>query len=225
MLIPIILCAAFLLSSSRCRIPTPWLAPVTTTRKRWAATSPKAVWLSKLNAEARDVLECARIPPNVAFAQAALESGFGARMATNPWGVRGAGDAGSQFITTQEYFEVGKATTLSNQKFAKYTSLGAAAKGYVSFCNGKSYRPGHAFIEVDPGRWLLWLWGMGYATAPDYARSVQNVSIRVALQLDDAALAIPWSAWHDDVAQALSKVKAGSARRNLTAKLLATPLA
>jgi len=224
MLIPIILSAAFLLSSSRCRIPTPWLAPVTTSRTRWPDTSPKVVWLARLNAEARDILECARIPPNVGFAQAALESGFGSRMATNPWGVRGAGDAGSQFISTTEYFEAGTATALSNQKFAKYTSLGAAAKGYVAFCNGKSYRPGHAFVEVDPGRWLLWLWGMGYATAPNYAVTVQDVSIRVALQLDDAALAIPWSAWHEDVAHKLSKVAAGAVRRNLTAKLLAPPM-
>lgn len=228
MLWPIIVLGVvwLLKSGSSCRLATPWLDQVTMpTWSRWPDTSEKQQWLVKL-AATRDTLECGGCPGNVAFAQAATESGYGQKMASNPWGVRGAGDAGSNYITTKEEFDPGDVKVLKDQKFAKYSSIKAAAAGYVRFTDGKSYRTGRAAYAVDdPAAWLLWLWGMGYATSSSYPATVVAVSRRVALQLDDPSLVIVWAPIHVEIASELSKLAPGKARRARTATLLGIPSA
>lgn len=181
----------------------------------------KLDWLRNLVAQTKSVLIAAGMPPSVAYGQAAIETGWGSAGLNNPWGQRGKGDAGSDSITTTECFEAGQpCTKLTGQTFAKFSSPTAASLGYIKFLSGKSYMDGWAFRSTDSGRWLLWLWGMGYATANHYATAVVDASRKIAVSLDDASLAIDWSDAHADIAKALSQVNAGKDRRALARKLL-----
>ncbi len=177
-------------------------------------------WLRGLIADATGIIAAGGLPTNVAIAQAAIETGWGSAGRNNPWGQRGKGDAGSQQYTTTECFKADSCTVLHDQTFAKYSSQAAAAQGYVRFLAGKSYIPGKAFLPQDPGRWLLWLWAMGYGTANHYAVTVVDVSRKIAVTLDDASYAIDWSDAHKAIADQLSQADAGSARRAKARELL-----
>lgn len=186
-----------------------------------ALSGAKLAWLRSLAADSRGVLAAASMPAAVAFGQAAVETGWGSAGRNNPWGQRGRGDAGSDLITTTECFKAGAdCTNLTGQQFAKYSSQTAAALGYIKFLSGPSYKEGWPYRNADPGRWLLWLWGMGYATANHYASSVVDASRKVAVSLNDASLAINWTDAHQAIADQLSSADAGSQRRALTRKLL-----
>lgn len=189
--------------------------------KRWPDSSAKRQWVLHLAQVAGPVIAKRGFPLSVAFAQAAGESGWGTRMPDNPWGLRGIGDAGSNVITTKEEFDPGKVVTQTGQKFAKFSSLAAAASGYCDFLSGKSYKAGWDLRDADDGLWLLWLWGMGYATASTYPPFIVAVANRVAVELDNPEYTIAWDSTKASIAAKLSKVKAGPERRELTKKLLA----
>lgn len=185
----------------------------------------KLAWVQKIVGEASDTLRQGNTPRSVAFGQAAVETGWGTSGAADPWGERGAGDAGSDLITTHEVID-GQSVKMTGQKFAHYSSLDAAAKGYIAFLDGKSYRPGHPWRQSDPGRWLLWLWAMGYATATHYPSSVVDASRKIAVTLNDPTLAVhPWTAQHEALASQLADVAAGSGRRKLAGQLLGLKVA
>ena len=180
----------------------------------------QTTWLRGLIADALGTITSAGLPANVAFAQAAIETGWGSAGRNNPWGQRGKGDAGSQQYTTTECFTAGSCEVLHDQTFAKYSTQTAAAQGYTRFLAGKSYRPGKAFLPADPGRWLLWLWAMGYGTANHYAGAVVDASRKIAVTLGDASYAIDWTDAHKAIADQLSEENAGSARRAKARELL-----
>lgn len=193
---------------------------------RWgmkAKTGGAADYLRDLTTEGADLIAAAGFPPSVALAQAMVETGWGGSMRANPFGQRGAGDAGSVSITTTEcYGAAGEACeTQTGQDFARFSSLAAACRAYARFVDGPMYRGGHKYRRSDPGRWLLWLWGMGYATAPNYPSTVVDTSRRVGLTLNDLRLVIPWDDGHRALAQQLKQYDAGADRRAATRTLLA----
>lgn len=180
----------------------------------------KAVWLRGIVDATNGIITEGGMPLSVAYGQAAVETGWGGSGRNNPWGIRGTGDAGSQAWSTSEHLD-GEWVEQSGQKFAKYTSEAAAAHAYVAFLSGPMYRDGWHYRSADPGRWLLWLWGMGYASAPGYPGAVVDCSRNVAVTLGDASLAVePWTAEHAAIAADLKGYKFGSARRERTRALL-----
>lgn len=187
-------------------------------------TGAKLVWLQGLVEQARANIRDGDSPESVAYGQAAVETGWGSAGRNNPWGKRGSGDAGSALITTHEVIGL-QEVEQKNQQFAVFSSPAAAAKGYVDFLNGKSYQPAHHLRSSDPGAWLLWLWAMGYATATHYPAAVVDASRKIAVSLNDARLAVPWTARHADIASRLAQVAAGKPRRTLAASLLDLQLA
>lgn len=192
---------------------------------KWGKTplsGTKLTWVQGIVGQASGVLQAGEMPLSVAFGQAAVETGWGGSMRDNPWGKRGAGDKGSQLITTTECYEANKdCVKLTGQKFASYSGEAAAALGLVSFLSGPNYRKGWAWRSADPGRWLIWLWAMGYATANHYPSAVVDASRKIAVSLNDARLAVaPWTAEHSELASKLGAVNAGSSRRALANKLM-----
>lgn len=184
-------------------------------------TGAKETWLREFIAATTFDLVAGGMPRSVAFGQAAVETGWGGAGRNNPWGKRGLGDAGSELINTTECLEAGKpCVKQTGQQFAKFSSPAAAARGYVAFLSGKNYKQGWHLLG-DPGRWLLWLWGMGYATANGYASAVVDASRKIAVTMGDPSLAVePWTPAHQAIAKQLSAVNAGTQRRELTRKLL-----
>jgi hypothetical protein len=189
--------------------------------KPWPSTDFRARRLAAIVEETEPVLEAAGMPVAVAIGQSALETGWYKAGVANPWGIRGSGDAGSDFITTKEVFDpaVG-AVTLTDQKFARFSSNAAAARGLVKFLSGPMYREGWALRAADDGLWLLWLWGMGYATSTNYPSAVVATSRRAAVQLERPDLAVTWSPNHQAIADQLAVLPAGSQRRAKTRALL-----
>ncbi|MGA1354480.1 MAG: glucosaminidase domain-containing protein, partial [Candidatus Limnocylindrus sp.] len=160
--------------------------------KRWPDSSDKRQWVLHLAQVAGPVIAKRGFPLSVAFAQAAGESLWGTRMPDNPWGLRGKGDAGVNVITTKEEFDPGNPVTQKGQKFAKFESIEAAATAYCNFLSGKSYKAGWDLRDADDGLWLLWLWGMGYASASKYPPFIVAVANRVAVELDNPEYTIAW---------------------------------
>lgn len=184
--------------------------------------SKKRAWLEDLVQRVRPIADAYGMPLSVAVAQAALETGWGGKGASNPWGLRGIGDVGSSLITTHEVRDPSKGKVkLTGQKFAKFSSLEAAAEGYMRFLQGPRYQEGAQWISADDGRWLLWVWGAGYATSTRYGQTAASISRKVAATLQDPDLAVTWSDEHQAIADALSGAKPGSQRHNLTRELLA----
>ncbi len=197
--------------------------------KRWPASSPQRQWLLAFAAEVAPVIRDRGFPLSVALAQACAESGYGKRMPTNPWGVRGIGDMGSSSITTHEDYGKGQ-VKLSGQKFAKYSSNVAAATAYCDVLSDIRYRPGWPLIGANDGLWLVWLWATGYATARHYPSFVHQVSRRVAVELGDAELLVGWNGEISAIAGKLGATPPkGGKRKELAEKLLkpymAQPLA
>lgn len=181
----------------------------------------QTAWLQGLISETEPTIVAGGLPKSVSFGQSAVETGWGSAGRNNPWGKRGKGDAGSQQYTTTECLTAASCEVLKDQEFAKYSNQLAAAQGYVNFLAGKSYIPGKVFLPADPGRWLLWLWAMGYATDNHYATKVLDTSRKIAVTLNDASYAIePWTAEHKAIADQLSQVNAGKQRRDLAKQLL-----
>lgn len=179
----------------------------------------KRDWVTKLVAETEDTLAAGNMPLNVAFGMACSETGYGQAGAANPWGMRGAGDAGSDYITTHEQLDH-VVVKQHNQKFAKFSSLAAAAKGYVSFVSGPRYRKGWAYRDTDHGKWLLWVWGQGYGTADNYPPVVVDASRNVAKVLGRPELIVQWTDEHRALKNAIAAAPAGPKRWAKTQELL-----
>lgn len=190
------------------------------TLKPWPETSLKRQWLLPFAAIAVPILHNRGFPASVALGMAATESGYGSAMPDNPWGVRGKGDAGTNTITTQEDFGAGK-VTLPDQKFAKYSTVEAATNAYCDFLSGTRYRNGWSLRDgADDGLWLLWLWGMGYASGSGYAQTASGASRRIAVELDDPEFVVTWDANKAAMAKKIGAKVFGKARREETVRLL-----
>lgn len=160
----------------------PHVAPVVT------LTQKQLAWLKNLEATATPMLIDQNLAPfiGICLAQAALESGYGAAMPDNPFGKRGVGDAGSNYITTQESSGEGDGSTdvLTDQKFAKYSSLAAAVQGWINWCTSQRNGYGFATFAPDPEWALIWIWGAcTYATADNYVGKIVSVSHTVSKNL------------------------------------------
>ena len=179
----------------------------------------KREWVHKLVTETEDTLAGANMPLSVAFGMACAETGYGQAGAANPWGMRGAGDAGSDYITTHEQLNH-VVVKQHNQKFAKFSSLAAAARGYASFVSGPRYKKGWAYRDTDHGKWLLWVWGQGYGTADNYPPVVVDASRNVAKVLDRPELIVQWTDEHRALKDAIADAPAGPKRWAKTQELL-----
>lgn len=144
-------------------------------------SSHKAAFVSQITAAA--ARECPKhgIPPQVCVAQAILESGWGKSAGGyNCFGIKGAGDAGTQVWKTREFLG-GKWITI-NDNFAKYSSFDAAVAAYCHLLTKPRYMGAIQHFPRDPARFITYVWASGYATAPDYPAYVCGV-MRAAGQL------------------------------------------
>ena len=179
-------------------------------------------WIQQMIADTRSSIETSGFPASVAFGQLAVETAYGTAGRGVPWGVKGTGDAGTVKSSTKEDFNLQRVTIEDN--FAKYSSHAAAAKGYTDFLTGKRYKQGW-HLRNDPAKWLLWLWGQGYASATNYGPAVVDASRHVANVTGDKSLEIVWTDEHRAISAQLSKVPFGTERRAVVTKLLGADLA
>lgn len=122
-------------------------------------------WLQSVSGFAVDTGNTYNIDPSVILGQAALESGYGqsgaATQYNNLFGVKGAGDAGSVSLWTNE--KIGGVLQRVKQNFAVYSSPQASFDAYGKLLSTSSRYAN--VIGADPSAAISALAGSGYATA------------------------------------------------------------
>ena len=114
-------------------------------------------------------------------AQSTVETGGGQHMVgNNAFGIKGVGDQGTVTASTREVLN-GQSVTLP-QGFAKYSSLDASAAGYVAFLQ-KNKRYSEVLKSDNIEDAVKAIGKSGYATDPNYAKSVYSAALK-----GDAAL-------------------------------------
>jgi flagellar protein FlgJ len=135
----------------------------------------KKLWLDSFTASAKIVCEKNKIPFQVCVTQAALESGWGAKApGFNYFGIKGSGDAGTQYFTATEVVKGVKVKM--KMGFAKFSSIDAGIQGYCNVMNNNQrFKPAVENFSDDPVGFFIWIWSAGYATHPDYVNTCLGV--------------------------------------------------
>lgn len=121
------------------------------------------------------------VPAAVTAAQAILETGYGRAVPTdintkrysyNLFGIKGVGTVGSVDIYTHEVIN-GKRVKIID-KFQAYNSFSESIAGRTAFLK-KNMRYKFLFNSKDPKAWAEGLQKAGYATDPNYAKSLISI--------------------------------------------------
>jgi len=129
-------------------------------------------WIEKYGDITKRICEEEGIPYQICWAQAILESGSGTNVLArnnNLWGIKYRSKYHSRFVRkwTWEYLKKGKVKVFS--KFAAWDTLEEGTRGYCQFLKRKRYLHDNLQkISSDPLKYLIWIWGRGYATARGY---------------------------------------------------------
>jgi flagellar protein FlgJ len=132
---------------------------------------------------ARQAAQKLGVHPLAIVAQAALETGWGARMPRNAdgspsfnfFGVKaGPGWNGARAVTTTIEFEQGLAVRRT-EAFRSYPDLAAAFDDYAELVRGSPRYADALAAGADPHRYAAGLQAAGYATDPAYARKVSAI--------------------------------------------------
>jgi hypothetical protein len=145
---------------------------------------------------ATDVLDVARkvaqgndIPLAVMVAQSAIETGFGkSAPGNNYFGMKGSGTAGSNLLMTREEMTPGDETSI-RQNFAAYSKVSDSFEKYAELITGNSrYNYATQAYAMDPEKFIIYVWGKGYATDSSYPNSVVSASKQIADSTGDRSL-------------------------------------
>jgi len=126
------------------------------------------------------------VPVSVILAQSALESGWGQHVVENAYfGIKGHAPSGSSAtFGTTEVID-GKVIHIDDT-FRAYTSYEDSADDYGHFLNqNKRYAPAFALTK-EPLKFVAAVAAAGYATAPDYAKSLTSLIVAFNLTQYDA---------------------------------------
>jgi len=133
---------------------------------------PPSAFISMLAQAAQDCQRKTGIPASITLAQAALESGWGARApGNNLFGIKAdrAWTGPTVDVPTHEYVR-GQRLDVTD-KFRKYESFGASMVDHAQFLL-KNPRYAKCFKQTDGAGWARELQAAGYATDPDYANKL-----------------------------------------------------
>ena len=154
------------------------VAPVT---NKNLGTLSKADFVSQVFASAKIEETKSKIPAAVTTAQAILETGFGKSVPTdlytkqysyNLFGVKGVGPAGSVSVYTHEVINGVRIKIID--KFEAYHSFEGSIAGRTAFLKrNKRYK--ELFESTDPVVWAEGLQKKGYATDPNYAKTLISI--------------------------------------------------
>ncbi|KOC88094.1 type VI secretion system tip protein TssI/VgrG [Winslowiella iniecta] len=115
------------------------------------------------------------VPVSVTLAQAAQETGWGAHVKNNAWfGIKGKSPAGNTAdFKTSEVID-GKRISITDS-FRSYESFAEAADDHGRFLvNNPRYKNAFSFKD-DPAAFVDEIAKAGYATDPNYAKSLKNI--------------------------------------------------
>lgn len=130
-----------------------------------------AQWGSFLQ-QAREIAKKNDFPLSVLAAQAALESARGkSAPGNNYFGIKGRGNAGSNYMSTQEATPEGQYYS-TKSGFRAYKSPGDSIQDYIDLIR-KNYPKAYA-QRKDPAKMIAAIRAGGYATSPTYVQNVMS---------------------------------------------------
>ena len=148
-------------------------------RKKLSAA--KMAWLDTFVPLAKEVCAQYGVPYQVCVAQAALESGWGAKApGFNYFGLKGGGTEGSQKFKTHEDAN----GPLVTQSFARFANMRDGIEGYCKAMQKGGYdkngQRGAFAIAMkrfpkDPAKFITWVWSQGYAPGLTYPAIIIGV--------------------------------------------------
>lgn len=121
------------------------------------------------------------VPAAITAAQAILETGYGGAVPTdmntkkysyNLFGIKGVGPAGSVAVYTHEVID-GKRIKIIGE-FQAYNSFSESISGRTAFLK-RNLRYKSLFDSKDPKKWAEGLQKAGYATDPNYAKTLISI--------------------------------------------------
>lgn len=176
--------------------------PMTSAESEVAATSPRTVDISGNKQTFIDSLLPAAIEegrrtgvdPRLIVAQAAQETGWGkSAPGNNYFGIKSHGQSGGNSLMTTEYVNGQKVNV--RDSFRGYESPADSVRGYGDFITqNKRYKPLREAKGLDAQ--LEALQASGYATDPNYSRSVGAIARSINLPNEvaslDASIGVPY---------------------------------
>ena len=139
-------------------------------------------FVSKMMPYAVKAVEGVPMNPLVLVAQAALETGWGKHIpaGNNYYGIKaGSSWQGPTEDLNSPEFENGRMVT-RNSRFRAYPSVLESMQDYVSLITGNERYAKAAASSYDPDRYFEEIQKAGYATDPQYAAKLKNISRQVA---------------------------------------------
>jgi flagellum-specific peptidoglycan hydrolase FlgJ len=137
----------------------------------------KQEFINSLMPEAQRVGAEIGVDPRIIVAQAAQETGWGkSAPGNNFFGIKSHGKGGGQNLTTHEVID-GKRIKI-NDSFRTYGSPAESVRGYADFLTSNPrYKP---MLEAEDFDSQIAALGVsGYATDPNYARSVRSIALGI----------------------------------------------
>lgn len=184
----------------------------------------KTTFLQNAYPIAKEMEQKYGVPAIVTLSMASLESGYGKSSigpAKNFFGMKGEGPEGSFSAETMEEYTSGEKTKIKDG-FRMYSSMKDSFEDYAKTLSTSS-RYSYAARKYfnDPAKFILYIWGNGYATDSEYFFSLVGVSSTIARILGEPSLRINPTPEDMALAKKLSKLDPQTGeRRNQTLALL-----
>ena len=142
-------------------------------QKQATTFQSKDEFLAAMTPVAKEVADELGVSHKIILAQAALESGWGAKAKNNAFfGIKSHGKAGGQTFTTHE--EIDGQLVKTQADFRQYDTPEDSIRGYGDFLKSNSrYR--HFLAAGNEDAQLMALQNSGYATVFKYAQKLKNI--------------------------------------------------
>lgn len=185
------------------------------------AESEKTNWLSSISSVSDSVSKKYRIPKSILLAQSSLESGFGKRDlgVFNFFGIKDFSDKSSAIRNTTEEYSPGVITN-EQSSFKAFESLEDSFESYGSLIkNNDRYSLATERYYDQPSKFIIYVWGKGYATDSNYPQKISEVSKTVASKLSDPSLSFSFTSDEQSIISTLATLS-GERRASKTEEIL-----
>jgi hypothetical protein len=183
--------------------------------------SGKTDWLRSISSVSDSVSKKYGIPKSILLAQSSLESGFGKSDlgVFNFFGIKDFSGKGSAIRSTTEEYSPGVVTN-EQSSFKAFESLEDSFESYGSLIkNNDRYSLATKRYYDQPSKFIIYVWGKGYATDSNYPQKISEVSKTVASKLSDPSLSFSFTSDEQSIISILATIS-GEQRASKTEEIL-----
>lgn len=182
----------------------------------------KKVLIEEVESAVKSVSEKYGIPEGIIFGQWALESSYGRKDigGYNYFGIKGVGPAGSTSAKTKEEYQSGTVSS-ETAKFKKFNNPEEGFNEYGEMLASRDrYKYATQAFKSDPAKFIIWIWGRGYATDSQYPISIARTAKSIGLTLGRSDIGWDYTPAEIDLIQRMAKLNPGKERYDLVTREL-----